>query len=138
MHNDNERALPQTLATRLHIAGHSSTSSHGRRKDCRITPPNSSYQRGTWYKRPPRATTLLVSLCSSHWELSQLSSLRSPCLHCIDAARCTLPIVSPEGYSSVRRGRQEGKILGVPSALNHFILVLSHHHDGKLFSEVSL
>jgi len=29
---DNIRALLQTLATRLHIAGHSSTSSHGRLK----------------------------------------------------------------------------------------------------------
>lgn len=32
VHTDNIRALPQTLATRLHIADHSSTSSRGRLK----------------------------------------------------------------------------------------------------------
>lgn len=66
-----------------------------------------------------------------------ISSLQSPRFHGQTGTGHALSTVSPEGDSSVCGGRQEGQVLGVPSALNHLILVLPHHHDGKLFSEVS-
>lgn len=139
MHTDNIRALPQTLATRRHTAGHSSTSARGRPKALQNNTPNSSYQRGTRSKGPPHAKPLSWSVYVLQiWNCHNSVVLSPRAFIASTDTGCTLSTVSPEGYSSVCRGRQEGQILGVPSALNHFILVLPHYHDGKLFSEVSL
>lgn len=121
---------------RLHVAGHSSTSHMEDGKHCRITPPNTSYQRDTWQQGASSCSGTVYVLLSCNFHNSVVLGL------CAFTAQtdmgCTLPVVRPEGNSSVCRGRQEGKILGVPPALNHFVLVLPYHHNRKLLGKIPL
>jgi len=43
------------------------------------------------------------------------------------ACVCVLRVVCPECDGAVSRRREEGQVLCVPSTLNHFVAVLSHH-----------
>lgn len=90
---------------------------------------------------PPLAETLCcpaaaLAMANHHYFAPTVRQSQVCALAAWVAFVCALAIVSPKGHSSVCRRRQEGKILRVPSALNHFVFVLSHHHQRKLLREV--
>lgn len=77
------RALPQTLATRLHTASHSSTSSRGRLKALQNTTTQQLLCKGYMVTRGLLVLRHVPGQSSnSLW--SQLRSVKSLCFHCLD------------------------------------------------------
>lgn len=77
------RALPQTLATRLHTASHSSTSSRGRLKALQNTTTQQLLCKGYMVTRGLLVLSHVPGQSSnSLW--SQLRSVKSLCFHCLD------------------------------------------------------
>lgn len=92
----------------------------------------------TQYQGASLCYSLSGQVCSPACSPPHKSVVSSLCSDCTALHGRPLAAVSPEGDSPVCGRRQEGKVPGVPSALDHLVLVLPHHHERELLGEVPL